>query len=259
MPSRMVQLFSQLPEDVEAAIFRSPGREFTVKELGLMRLVNKTWKRAVEGGQLGPLGRFLRPGLPRLAILVRKHPSECWYTCLKPQTNRFSTECRSDSKAYVAIGILDEEAGSIHIVLHDVPGISTLAPLNPCVLLHGTSMVCFSKGSSRSSTAFEHKLSSIDLCSPGLGWQERGSLYPSECAAPFNYLRVYNGAAMDERSWVLFGTAVNSRGWSGHRVLINDTLRDTWRDLPPLHSNWHRPSTNFCFVSQGKNLAGSRR
>jgi hypothetical protein len=34
-------------------------------------------------------------------------------------------------------------------------------------------------------------------------------------------------------------------------VLINDTARDTWRDLPPLHSTWNRPS-NFCFVSQGK-------
>jgi hypothetical protein len=150
----MMQLFSQLPEDVEAAIFGAPGREFTVKELGKMRLVNKTWKRAVEGGQLGPLGRFLRPGLPRLAILVRKQPSECWYTCLKSQTSRFSTGCRSDSKAYVAIGILDEEAGSIHIVLQDVPGISSLSALYPCVLLHGTSIVCLLKASSQNSTIF---------------------------------------------------------------------------------------------------------
>jgi hypothetical protein len=129
----MAQLFLQLPGDVEAEILLrfSSLRSTSLKELNILRLVNKVWRTAVEEGRFGRLGKLLKPGVPRLAVLFRRHSvdvSRCGpYSCMIREEyydlGEGPAECRSEPKAHLALGLLDEEAGEIRMVPLDLPGI----------------------------------------------------------------------------------------------------------------------------------------
>ncbi|GAQ83503.1 hypothetical protein KFL_001510065 [Klebsormidium nitens] len=98
-------LFAQLPADLNEEIGLALSNKLNISQLNFLRLVNKTWRGAVEGGQFGSLGRLLRPGLPKLAILFRNDATSC-------EESELDT---SVAVALPAIGIVDEATWRVHI------------------------------------------------------------------------------------------------------------------------------------------------
>jgi hypothetical protein len=264
----MAQLFLQLPRDVEAEILLrfSSLRSTSLKELNILRLVNKDWRTAVEEGRFGRLGKLLKPGVPRLAVLFRRHSvSRCGPYCMIREENydlgEGPAECRSDPKAYLALGLLDEEAGEIRMVPLDLPGIPFQRRESMNFLLHGTTVCSCDAGSKASwdnppGRSGKQTLQSIDLCCPRTDWQQRGSLDCSLLKGQPHEFRVLNGVAMDEPHWnVYLGYNPNLDGCGAHQVLAYDIPNDSWLELPlssgSQAATWCG-SGNLCFISQGR-------
>jgi hypothetical protein len=263
----MAQLFLQLPGDVEAEIllrFSNLKSTGSLKELNILRLVNKDWRTAVEEGRFGRLGKLLKPGVPRLAVLFRRHSvNGCRPSCIIREEHydlgEGPAECRSDRKAYLALGLLDEEAGEIRMVPLDLPGIAFWRGESINFMLHGTTVFSFEAGSKASwdnppGGNGKQKLQSIDLCCPRTDWQQRGSLDCSLLKGQPNDFRVLNGVAMDEPHWnVYLGYNPNLDACGAHQVLAYDTPNDSWLELPLSSgsANWCG-SGSLCFISQGR-------
>jgi hypothetical protein len=279
----MAQLFLQLPGDVEAEILLrfSSLKSTSLKKLNILRLVNKDWRTAVEEGRFGRLGKLLKPGVPRLAVLFRRHSvSRCGPDCMiREEYYDRPAECiGGDPKAYLALGLLDEEAGGIRMVPLDLPG--TPVPRGEFMnfLLHGMIVYAFGAGPKASwddppGRNGKQTLQSIDLCCPRTDWQQRGSLDCSLLKGQPKEFPVLNGVAMDEPRWNLYlGYTPNLDGCGAHQVLAYDIPNDSWMELPlyfksqaqlradlAISASFHREGSGQCLGIRGDYSAVTRR
>jgi hypothetical protein len=223
-------LFRQLPADLNQVISSALAGQLSLGQLDTLRLVNKTWKTAVENGGFGPLGRLLRPGLPRVALLLRMYNPD------------YEDDPEADGFALPAMGIVDAAAERIHIVPLSSESSYFDGKQTRAVLL-GTRVLLFTNLKHRCSVLGQGSVSSpdvrsFDTSSGQQSWIPMGGRRSrSESISWLHFVHVYNTAVIDDHRFFVFGYRCRKRGLDFktlHLVVIFDALTNRWQSLPPL-------------------------
>lgn len=244
-------LFHQLPSDLNQVIGSALAGQLSLGQLDTLRLVNKTWKSAIENGSFGPLGRLLRPGLPRVALLLRMYNPD------------YEDDPEADGFALPAMGIVDAAAERIHIVPLGSECSYFDGKQTRAVLL-GTRVLLFTNLKHRCSvlglgSVSSPDMRSFDTSSGQQSWTTLGGRHSrSESISWLHFVHVYNTAVIDEHRFIVFGYRCRKRGLDFktlHLVVIFDAVTNRWKALPPLPF-WGPLSLydvySFSYVSQNR-------
>lgn len=259
-------LFEQLPADLNEEIARALSNKLSLSELNFLRLVNKTWRGAVEGGQFGHLGRLLRPGLPKLALLFRNDATNCGESELDTRV----------AVALPAIGIVDEATWRVSIFPLSTTG-PLFVPKQTHAVLLGRSIFSFTNLRPKTEVSGFKEVRPTDMSSYNLVSKRRrvyetvGRREQGKTTSWFHYLHVINTTKLDKHRFVVFGHRFvrstahpyghhmkhrsTSKVQSWYLALIFDSRSAMWQLLPPLptsvQSSLH-DVRSFCYVSQGR-------
>lgn len=213
-------LILPVPAHVNLRIADNVSSAISFKQLGRLRIVNKTWKSAVETGLFGTLGRFHKPGAHKIVMLLQKmsYNTELTFT--------------------VALGILDQFTKPLYI--HPISPGSTVfeefisySSFPIATLAHKTLYVGLRGPLSADPVDWSWSLCSLDLDKGE--WTRRASTRESLHSQGFFSYRL---CAWKDQLF-LFGNDYLHEGTCQERLMRSLVLKynassKSWKPLPPL-------------------------